>query len=544
MTISGDATAWQEFTSAGPPDQSDSSLPQEVKVSLPFRSILFGDTGGNAGADERSAPDFFQDLNIDQILGAVIKGRDGYNLAPFFATPLTDVDAVVYRQEVFQDLEREQLHQIVATFAGRMERMRSLLRASAKVHYRYEKERWFLNAVAAYCEAVTRFASDLTQVDIASRGFLALREDLARYANSDRFTALGSEARRLLNGLTAVRYCVLTKGTRITVGHYDGEADYSDQVVKTFERFQQGAVKDYRIKLPMLAGMDHVEAGVLDLVAKLFPDLFGALDAFCSEHRAYLDAAIGRFDREVQFYLSYLDHLNPLRDAGLTFCYPQISAQAKEVQANETFDLALATKLVGEKSPVVCNDFYLSAAERILVVSGPNQGGKTTLARTFGQLHYLASLGCPVPGRDVRVFLPDRIFTHFEREEDLSTLAGNLEDELRRIHAILDRATPSSVIILNEIFTSTTLRDALFLSGEVLGQIAALDALCLCVTFIDELSTLNEKTVSMVSTVAADDPAVRTYKLIRKPADGRAYAQAIAEKYALTYDSLKGRITS
>ena len=511
---------------------------------MPFRSILFGDPEADTGAEERSTPDYFRDLNLDQIVGAVIKGRDQYKLAPFFATPLTDVDAVLYRQKIFQDLEKEQLQEIVVTFAGRMEWMRSLMRASAKLHYRYEKERWFLNAVALYWEGITALASDLTQADIESPGFLALREDVTHYANSERFTLLGGELRSLLDGLAAVRYCVLTKGTRVTVGHYYGEADYSQQVVTTFERFRQGAVKDYRTTLPMLAGLDHVEAGILNLVAKLYPDLFDALDAFCSEHRDYLDPGISRLDRELQFYLSYLDHLTRLRGAGLSFCYPQICGQTKEVEAYETFDLALSAKLIGEKSPVVCNDFYLSDAERILVVSGPNQGGKTTLARTFGQLHYLASLGCPVPGRDVRMFLPDRIFTHFEREEDLSTLAGKLEDELLRIHAILERATPRSVIILNEIFTSTTLRDALFMSEEILGQISELDALCLCVSFIDELSTLSEKTVSMVSTVMPDDPAVRTYQLIRKPADGRAYAQAIAEKYTLTYESLKGRIRS
>lgn len=495
-----------------------------------------------SGADGESVPEFFLDLNFDQIVDSVTRSRDEYDLVPFFCTPLDDIDTVAYRHEVFRDLERLPVYDLVGVFAGAMRTMRSRLNAAAKLRYPYQKERWYLNAVDAYCDAVTVLACGLAEADVRSRGLLGLGDYLLGYTRSKEFTTLREQVGELQRGLGAVRYCLLIKGNRITVGHYDDEADYSDEVGRTFHRFRQHDPKDHRITFPTPTGMDHVEAGILDLVARLYPDLFGALDDFCAGNSDYLDPTIGRFDREVQFYLAYLDYLSPLQGAGLSFTYPQVSAQSKKTQARETFDLALATKLTPEKAPVVCNDFYLTGQERVLVVSGPNQGGKTTLARTFGQLHYLARLGCPVPGRDVRLFLTDQILTHFEKEEDLDTLAGKLQDELQRIHTILQRATPASIIILNEIFTSTTLSDALFLSREVLGRISRLDALCVCVTFLDELSTLNAKTVSMVSTVRPDDPAIRTHKLIRKPADGRAYAHAIAEKYGLTYDRLKGRI--
>jgi DNA mismatch repair ATPase MutS len=237
-----------------------------------------------------------------------------------------------------------------------------------------------------------------------------------------------------------------------------------------------------------------------------------------------------------------LAFIDPLKKAGLPFCHPIVSAFDKTTRVSASFDLALAAKLVGEKRSAVCNNFTLSGAERLIVVSGPNQGGKTTFARMFGQLHFLAGLGCPVPGANARVFLPDQVFTHFEREEDIANLRGKLEDELIRLHESCCAMTSDSAIVLNEIFNSTSLEDQVFLSTNVLGRILATDAIGVCVTFIDSLTTLSDKTVSMVATVDPDDLAHRTFKIVRMQADGLAYALSLAEKRGVTYDQLRLRV--
>jgi DNA mismatch repair protein MutS len=277
---------------------------------------------------------------------------------------------------------------------------------------------------------------------------------------------------------------------------------------------------------------------------RLFPDAFAALDDFCGRHARYLDDTIRVFDREVQFYTAYADFIAPMKAAGLDFCYPAVSRDGKQVSARDTFDLALAAKLMPRAAAIVRNDFELTGQERIIVVTGPNHGGKTTFARAFGQLHYLASLGYPVPAREASLFLPDRVFTHFEREEDLATLRGKLEDELVRIREVLEQATGDSIVVMNESFASTTLLDAASVGEQVLNRMTDLDLLGVYVTFVDELASLSKACVSMVGAVVPDNPAERTFKIVRKPADGLAYAAAIAGKYGLSYAQLTERLAA
>ena len=112
------------------------------------------------------------------------------------------------------------------------------------------------------------FVAGLANAELKSRGFLRFRDYLASYADSDRFASLLSETKRLKADLAAMEYCVLTKAASFTVRKYEGETDYSAEVEKTFEKFKQGAVKDYSVKFSTSEEMNHIEAKILEFVSQ------------------------------------------------------------------------------------------------------------------------------------------------------------------------------------------------------------------------------------------------------------------------------------
>ncbi len=411
----------------------------------------------------------------------------------------------------------------IASILGNMER--------DEIHYCNYLEKGRLHSLLArYCAGVNALTAALQKHALKSEGLLDFAAYLYGYAQSQGFKAWFRETLVVKAELSTMKYCLLIKNGTVKVRKYEGEPDHNPDIARLFEKFRQDSVKWTDCRLTRNSFADHVEANILSLVAKWYPSVFERLDKYCETYREGIDKTLLSFSKDIQFYLAYLGYMERFKAYGLRFCYPKLSTTNKLIRSKESFDLALAGKLMMQNKKVVCNDFSLAGKERIIVVTGPNQGGKTTFARTFGQLHHLASLGCLVAGSEADLFLFDRIFTHFEREENIETLNGKLQDDLVRMHEILKETTERIIIIVNEILSSTSLVDSIEIGKRLMDRIIAMDAICLYVTFLDELSAYGEKNVSMVATVVPENPVQRTYKIVRKKADGLAFAIHIANK--------------
>jgi DNA mismatch repair ATPase MutS len=119
------------------------------------------------------------------------------------------------------------------------------------------------------------------------------------------------------------------------------------------------------------------------------------------------------------------------------------------------YDASLVFHLDG---PVVGND-VAAEHKRLIMITGANQGGKSTFLRSAGIAQLMTQAGSFVPARSLRINVADGIFTHFKREEDATMTRGRLDEELNRMSAIADLIRPRSLLLCNESFASTNERE-------------------------------------------------------------------------------------
>jgi hypothetical protein len=168
---------------------------------------------------------------------------------------------------------------------------------------------------------------------------------------------------------------------------------------------------------------------------------------------------------ELGFYVGCLNLHERLAGTGEPACVPQpVAPGARALAAQGLYDVCLA---LHTRAGVVGND--VDADDRSLVmITGANQGGKSTFLRSVGVAQLMLQCGMFVGARSLRASVVDGVFTHFKREEDATMEHGKLDEELARMSEIADAVTPTSMVLCNESFAATNEREGSEIARQVI----------------------------------------------------------------------------
>lgn len=237
---------------------------------------------------------------------------------------------------------------------------------------------------------------------------------------------------------------------------------------------------------------------------------------------------------EIGFYVACLNLNERLTEKGEPTCLPVVLPHGKlALSVTGLYDVCLTLTV---EQRVVGND--IDADQRSLVmITGANQGGKSTFLRSAGTAQLMMQSGMFVGAESFTADVRDRVFTHYKREEDESMESGKFDEELTRMSAIADEITPRSLFLSNESFASTNEREGSEVSRQVVHALREAGVKIVFVThlfdFAEGIRSEERDDVLFLRASRSDDGA-RPYKLVEEPPLPTSYGQdtyeAIFEK--------------
>lgn len=498
-------------------------------------------------------PAFFDDLHLESICLAVISKYKDFDVQKYFYTLPGSEQTIRYRQDVYRDLEQNPSMSVtLKQYANRLLLCEQTYQLYQQADEKVKKGSYLLLSCRHYLSALTLLQCTLTDARLTSKGFLTLLQILEETMSAPEFLVFQDKVNQAFSYMQQLRLTLWLNDREIRVSQE--EPDENDTVIKRLKNYLykfgikpdeewNSLEEEIHHLFPAPLKTSPLENQIIDILKKSSPQVFEMLEMF-SEYEFSLENNIFiNLKNEIIFYISFLEFEKQLNDTGFFLQYPSLGS-AGEMELYGVYDIALAWKNRFSETPIVPNDIVYAPDKTFLVVTGPNQGGKTTLARAVGQAVYFMLLGLKAPCSSMKACFFERILTHFEVEESIETGAGKLKEELQRLRPMMHLYAEHSFVILNELFTTATTYDAQIMAQKVMNYFMHKHCLGIYVTHIQELAdeAAEPGIQSMVAQVDESDSSLRTFKIIPMAAEGLGYSDSIVKKYGLDYDQVKSRL--
>jgi len=306
-------------------------------------------------------------------------------------------------------------------------------------------------------------------------------------------------------------------------------ADYErKQTLVNAERFTTPELKEYEARV-----LDAQEK-IVEIERRLFAELRAAI------------AAEAKRIRQTALALAEIDVLAGFatQAANRGYCRPRFDDSNDIEIMDGRHPVIEQQELAGVSDRFVPNDLYLNGTTHaVLVITGPNMGGKSTYLRQAALVVLMAQMGSFVPARSARLGLVDRIFTRIGASDNLARGRSTFMVEMTETAAILNTATPRSLILLDEVGRGTSTYDGLAIAWAAIEYIHAnTRAKTLFATHYHELTELAERLSGVknfhVTVKESGGNVVFLRKVVEGAAD-RSYGIEVAKLAGLPADVIR-----
>ena len=535
------------------------------------------------------------DLSVEFLLDALSEDNYEKNLMRKIMVQVTDDEETIrYRRDVFDDfLKHPKLRDEMSELVKKLADLREI--------ERFQKDQeasslWMLinrlREIDEYVACITQLKELLEGLDIRSAGMLRLKEIVTEIYHASGFPELKKDidetfekAQKLRSITIGVNLDKLLRPKNAGVlslndtefrgsglmKHFLNFADGGDDLhhgtdVSDIKKFhptsnptsgtvigsiQLAANHNVHIETNELTGADPLsdalKKSVTDIMKRTVKDIKSTLKKYIN----ISGYALIKLTPEIIFYIRWAQLTDKITALGMPMCKAEITDAGKRYCSfKEIYNLKLAIKNVsGDSIDIVTNDMEFDADKRIYILTGPNRGGKTIFTQAVGLAMLMAQWGVYVPASEATISPCDNIYTHFPADEHNTVDLGRLGEESKRLSEIFDRATPRSLLLLNESLATTNVAEGLFIAKDVVKAMLYLGTRAIFNTHMHELarclSELNDevgKESKAVSLITGVHDGQRSFKVMIAPPQGVSYAKDIALKYGVTYDIIRENI--
>lgn len=244
----------------------------------------------------------------------------------------------------------------------------------------------------------------------------------------------------------------------------------------------------------------------------------------------HVDNFFKNLRKELAFYIGCMSLERKLKNLRCAITFPKIDTSDNfSLLEKDLYDVSLS--LLFEDKPIG-NDINANG-KKLIMITGANQGGKSTFLRSIGLAFLMMQCGMFVGALSFSSSLCSGIFTHFKKEEDKSLKSGKFDEELLRMSQIIEHISKNALVLFNESFASTNEAEGSQIAKQIIKALLEKDIRVFFVTHMFELSNhfYNEdKKEYLFLRANRDETGKRDFKIIKAPPLKTSYAKDIYEK--------------